>query len=174
MNFDNVKTTITAYPTLTSDILANYISEAPVDGKTYARKDASWVEIRPAAIYFYYGTTNTLSITSDQFKQLTKYTPDLEFKDQTVDIEVQTSYPTIGVDNNNGSVVWFCATSKIASITQEDAGISLLIDYLPQVGVVTVNGKQYYCYHTSTALVPNTWKFKVTFDVDMVKRGSCK
>lgn len=165
MNFSNVKTTITAYPKLSPGLLSNYVQEAPVDGKTYARKDEKWVEIRPSNIHFYYGTTDTFSITSDQILTFKEYTPELEFKDQSVVVEVQTQYPTVGGDVAGGSVVWFCANTKIASITQNDVG-NWPIDYVPQVGVLDVDGTQYYCYHTTTALVPNKWKFTVTFDID--------
>ena len=161
MNFDNVKTTITAYPKLSPGLLSNYVQEAPVDGKTYARKDEKWVEIRPANIHFYYGTTDSFSITSDQILSLTKYTPELEFKDQAVDVEVQTE----DLDGTGGSVAWFCTSAKIASVTQNDIG-NWPIDYVLQEGVLDVDGIQYYCYHTTTALVPNKWKFTVTFDID--------
>lgn len=168
MNFDNVKTTITAYPTLYSDILAGYVPEAPSDGKTYARRNAEWVEIRPANIYFYYGATNSTSITKDQIRKLKKYTPDLEFKDQSVEVEVQTSYPSVTENVGSGGIVWFCSTVKISSIASEGKNIG----YLPQIGTIELDNDQYYCYRTSTTLSPGTRKFKVTFDIDSVS-GKC-
>lgn len=165
MNFDNVKTTITAYPKLSPGLLSNYVQEAPVDGKTYARKDEKWVEIRPANIHFYYGITDSYSITSDQILSLTKYAPELEFKDQAVDVEVQTEDLLHFNDETGGSVVWFCASSKIASITQNDMG-NLPIDYVLQEVVLDVNSIQYYCYYTPMALKSGRWKFTVTFDID--------
>ena len=173
MNFDNVKTTITAYPKIFPDVLFNYVTEAPADGKTYGRKDRKWVDIRPSHISFFYGTTDTFNLKEEDLLLLTKYTPELEFKDQSINIGVKTSYPTIGGDVKGGSVVWFCASVPISTITQRDIG-NWPIDYLPQVGVLTLDGVQYYCYHTSTALVPNDWRFTVTFDVDVIEGGSCK
>lgn len=173
MNFENVKTTITAYPTLYSDILTGYVPEAPSDGKTYARKDAKWVEIRPADIHFYYGTTDTYSISAKDFLLFKKYTPDLEFKDQSIDIKVQTYSPTEGGDTAGGSFIWFCATSPISNITQKDIG-NWPIDYQLQDGVITLDNNQYYCYRTTTALLANIWELTVTFDIEMDKRGKCR
>lgn len=170
----DLKTTITAYPKISPSLLAGYVKEVDQspEGVTWARQYGKWVQIRPAEIKFLYGTTDTLSITSAYLENF-KSVPNLKYQDQSIDIEVETAKP--GVNGAvGGSIVWFCASVPISLITQTDIG-KWPIDYIPQIGVITMpDNTQYYCYRTTTPLLPNRWKFTVTFDVDVAEGGSCK
>ena len=59
----NLKTTLNAYPKLSPSILKDYVTkddlntrledyveEAPVDSKPYARKDETWVPVKDSAL----------------------------------------------------------------------------------------------------------------------------
>lgn len=166
MDISNLKMTLKAYqkpfpsvlakyPTKKelSEVLENYVEEAPVDGKTYARKDEAWTEIRSNVKIIYTGFTNfTGTIGPRVFKHLDKHIVPIE--ESKLEICYETKEP---------GVCWFCSTVPIKSI--KDSCIGFVIDYVKQESVVDYceDGEtiHLFCYRTATPLVPNTWNFTI-------------
>lgn len=165
MKFD-LKTTITAYPKVSPSVLAGYVTEAPVDGKTYARKDAQWVEIRPADLMLYYGASKNSVMTVGGLLALERQK--LDYKSQAVNI----SFASTATQKEGGSYLWFCCSAPIVSILQADVA-NICIDYklVNKIAVARDNNTEstiVYCYRTNTPQLPYRWHFTLNIDIDEV------
>lgn len=171
----NLKTTITAYPKLSPSILNNYVAEAPIDGKTYARRNGQWVDILPSDILVLTGYSHFNIITSNPMfdSEDTDYIFDL--KDiQYNSLNIATKKETINIEipKDDHGYCWICSTVPLNSITVDFGAGEMTIDYSKQKNnmVVTIpsnsgtpfSGEQvtFYCYMTED-LTDNNWKFNL-------------
>lgn len=164
----NLKTTLNAYPKLSPSILKDYVTkddlntrledyveEAPVDSKPYARKDETWVPVKDSALsvdrIIYYGSNKDLQIDSEEeiYQLQNKATIPAD----------GTSY-IVNYNQQEDGYLWIVCTDPIKSIVWGAMG--MIADYERQRAVISSSdGTSYYCYRIRDMLVPNQWVFLV-------------
>lgn len=179
----NLKTTIKAYPKLSPSILNNYVTEAPLDGKTYARRKGQWVDILPSDIliltgYSYFNMLTSSEIFNDED---TDYILDLKnIKYTTLNITTKKEVTNIEIPENDHGYCWICSTVPLNSITIDFGTGEMTIDYSKQKNNVVVkipedsgtsfSGEQvsFYCYVTED-LTDNNWRFNLYLQGDNIQ-----
>lgn len=165
----NLKTTLNAYPKLSPSILQdyvtkedltstleNYVEEAPVDSKPYARRDETWVPVKESALSvertIFYGSNSDLQL--DNENEILS----LQHKD-TLPADAK-SY-IVNYNQSENGYMWIVCTEPISSIVWGAMG--MIADYVQQEAVITstTSDVHYYCYRIADMLVPNQWVFLV-------------
>lgn len=177
----NLKTTLTAYPKLSSsllkdyatkdelrteientraDIIENYVPEVSdrESDKVYARngKDRKWVEVKDSAVikdtFIYFGSNNLNKITSfDQIKSLTQ--DKCSYEEKTY---------TITYNQTSPGRFWICTTTPILYI--QWGSFAAWTGYSRQTVDIIEDGTIYYCYYSDEIFTENIWEFKLTFN----------
>lgn len=167
----NLKTTLNAYPKLSPSILKdyvtkdrldatleNYVEEAPVDSRTYARKDEKWVPLKPDTLLtakaLYYGVSDDTQIDNESEIMALEVSEILspDVKSYTIDYALP----------RNG-YLWIVCTEPIRSIIWGVMG--LIADYEKQQAVIeSSNGStSYYCYRIRDELIAGQQVFLINF-----------
>lgn len=165
----NLKTTLNAYPKLSPSILQdyvtkedltstleNYVEEAPVDSKPYARRDETWVPVKESALSvertIFYGSNSDLQL--DNENEILS----LQHKD-TLPADAK-SY-IVNYNQLENGYMWIVCTEPISSIVWGATG--MVAEYVQQEAVITstTSDVHYYCYRITDILVPNQWVFLV-------------
>lgn len=166
-----LKTTLNAYPKLSPSILSNYVTkddlsqqldnyveEAPVDSKLYARENESWVEILPETkalpIKLHYGANSDLQIDNIS---------DVEALSEFTMLSADTASYILNYTLSANGYLWICSSRPVKSIIWGAMG--LIADYEYQTAVISSNNNQevYYCYRITDMLTAGQFVFLVNF-----------
>ena len=161
----NLKTTLTAYPKLSSSILKdyvtkeeldttlqNYVEEAPVDSNPYARKDEQWVELNKLTllndISLAYGVSNLVELQK---------LSDTESFDKVV-LDKHTSSYNLTYNQQSSGYFWIVCNRKISNILW----MGMVADYIEQpTKLLDSNDFPVYCYRIVDALIPQQLNFTI-------------
>ena len=181
----NLKTTLSAYPKLSSSILkdyatreelltqindtkqyvdTNYVPEVAdkTSNKAYARngKERKWVELKESAllsdIIIYFGSNDLDELISpDQIQDLNFGM--CSYKDTTY---------TITYDQKETGRLWICTTAPLDHISW--GPFATWTGYTKQPANIEYNDKIFYCYKSDDLLTENVWEFRLTFDLSNI------
>ena len=165
----NLNTKLDAYPKLSSSILNNYVTkedlgntlnnyvtEAPVDGNAYSRKDKNWAALKPSTLLeevsLYYGSNGELQL--DTIQEIL----DLQSGEKLIPPTEHTYNITYNIPENG--YFWVVATQSITSIRW----VFGLLDYIAQTAKISTpdNVKTYFCYRIREELIPQTLELSIT------------
>ena len=169
MDLSNLHTTLRAHQKLSPSILKdyvtkdsldekleNYVEEAPVDSKTYARKDEKWVPLKPSTLLtakaLYYGVSDDTQIDDESEIMALEVSEIL-----SPDVK---SY-TINYTLPRNGYLWIVCTEPIKSIKWN----GFIADYEKQRAVIesSSGSTSYYCYRIRDELIAGSQEFSVNF-----------
>lgn len=179
----NLKTTLTAYPKLSSSLLSNYVTKDELDNElgsnyltktqirdmyvpevedvdsdnVYARngKDRKWVQLRKESV----ATDIEVYFGANTQTQM----------DSVEEIKALQEHVTINKDEKtfmleylqqSNGILWICTTRPVRAIQWSGY---LWGDYSKQKDDVVDGEEAYYCYRSNEVLLDNLWEFKLIF-----------
>lgn len=148
----NLKTVLSAYTRVTSEVLDGYVTEAPADGNTYGRKDKQWVQLSDESDYFTF-TVGGLDKEKIEVNDLTNLGQALNPTSSKFDVSF---------DLKTDSYVWFCSTKAVDYIAQV-GGLEIDYETTPIELIKTTGNKstKWYCYRSTQQLLSGHWNLTI-------------
>ena len=135
--------------------LNNYVTEAPEDGKIYARQDKQWSELQKEAqaqdTLLIFGSNSTLTLDANLLDKLDrKYNLGKDPKSFDIDYTMTEQ-----------GYFWICTNNELKNIRDGNLGWSA--DFIKQKNMIEYDNQFFYCYSITDELIAWNWKFIVEF-----------